>query len=54
MKYQIFKSEDESWVLIEECMDDLALADRLITLRNDGEKYRAEKRDGNTAEILDV
>ncbi len=53
-KYQIFKmEEDDSWALIEECLDDLVLADRLIMLRQDGKTYRAEQREGNFSLILD-
>jgi hypothetical protein len=53
-KYHIFmKQSEEQWVLIEECEDDLVLADRLLQLRKDGKEYRAEKRDGFFATILD-
>jgi hypothetical protein len=46
--------EDNSWELIEEMQDDLALAQRLIELRQDGNEYRAEKRDGGFATVLGV
>ena len=50
----IWKKEDEmNWQLIEEMEDDLALADRLIQLRQDGNEYRAEKRDGGFASVLE-
>ena len=54
MVYQIFKLDDESWALIEEMEDDLALAVRLLQLRQDGQTYRAEQRNGAMAKILDV
>ena len=54
MTFQIFtKLNEESWKLVEECEDDLVLADRLLQLRKDGKEYRAEKRDGFFATILD-
>jgi hypothetical protein len=54
-KYQIFmKKSDEEWTLIEECMDDLVLADRMIQLRSDGGEYKAEERDGNSARELNL
>jgi hypothetical protein len=48
------KVSDESWELVEELQDDLALAQRLADLRGDGLEYRAEKRDGATSSILGV
>jgi hypothetical protein len=47
------KVSDESWELVEEMMDDLALAQRLSELRTDGSEYRAEKRDGSSASVLE-
>lgn len=44
----------ESWELIEEMQDDLALAQRLSELRVDGYEYRAERRDGASASVLEV
>jgi hypothetical protein len=46
------KVSDESWELVEEMQDDLALAQRLEDLRNDGNQYRAEKRTGGFASVL--
>lgn len=43
----------DSWELVEEMSDDLALAQRLSELRADGEEYRAEKRDGGFATVLE-
>lgn len=50
----IWKLENNSWVLIEELSDDLALADRINQLRQDGGEYRAEKREGGFASVLEV
>jgi hypothetical protein len=50
----IWKLVDESWQIIEELEDDLALAQRLEDLRNDGNQYRAEKRTGGFASVLEV
>lgn len=47
------KADEMNWQLIEEMEDDLALADRLIQLRQDGNEYRAEKRDGGFASVLE-
>lgn len=46
--------DDQNWELIEEMEDDLTLAQRLIDLRQDGNEYRAEKRDGGFSSILGV
>ncbi len=54
---QIFKKvvdENEYWTLVEEMQDDLALAQRLLELRQDGNQYRAEKRDGGFSSVLGV
>ena len=48
------KISDESWELIEELQDDLALAQRISDLRADGSEYRAEKVDGSFSSILGV
>lgn len=48
------KADDENWQLVEEMEDDLALAQRMIDLRQDGNEYRAEKRDGAFSSILGV
>ena len=51
---QIFKkTEDESYQLIEEMQDDLALAQRLLDLRKDGSEYRAEDKNELGSQILD-
>ena len=50
----IWKLENNSWVLIEELSDDLVLADRINQLRQDGGEYRAEKREGGFASVLEV
>lgn len=47
------KSELNSWELVEELSDDLVLAQRLNELRTDGGEYRAEKRDGGFATVLE-
>ena len=48
----IWKLDGDSWELVEEMQDDLALAQRLSELRLDGSEYRAEKRDGGFAAVL--
>ena len=48
------KINEDSWQLVEEMTDDLALAQRMIELRQDGNEYRAEKRNGGFASILEV
>lgn len=50
----IWKHNGESWELVEEMQDDLALAQRLNELRQDGREYRAEKRNGGFASVLEV
>jgi hypothetical protein len=51
----IWKLIDESsWEFVEEMTDDLALAQRMIELRQDGNQYRAEKRDGGFSSVLEV
>lgn len=54
MSFSIWKQNGDSWELIEEMEDDLILADRMIQLRQDGNEYRAEKRDGGFASVLEV
>ena len=49
----IWKLDGDSWELVEEMQDDLALAQRLSELRLDGYEYRAEKRDGGFATVLE-
>lgn len=49
----IWRLVGESWELVEELQDDLALAQRLSELRLDGSEYRAEKRDGGFATVLE-
>lgn len=44
----------ENWELIEELQDDLALAQRLAELRQDGSTYQAEKKDGGFSTVLEV
>lgn len=54
---QIFKKvidQNEYWTLVDELSDDLALAQRMMELRQDGEEYRAEKKDGCFHSILEV
>lgn len=43
----------ETWELVEELQDDLALAQRLEELRGAGGEYRAEKKNELGSEILD-
>lgn len=50
----VWKRTNDSWELVEELQDDLALAQRLNELRQDGGEYRAEKRDGCFSSILEV
>lgn len=50
----IWKMSGDAWELVEELQDDLALAQRLSELRQDGNEYRAEKRDDFGATILGV
>ena len=45
---------NDSWEYVEEMEDDLALAARMIELRLDGKEYRAEKRDGGFATVLEA
>jgi hypothetical protein len=55
--YQIFKKvvdENEYWTLVEEMQDDLVLAQRLLELRQDGNEYVAEKRDGCFSSVLEA
>lgn len=47
------KVSEESWELVEEMQDDLALAQRLSDLRLDGSEYRAEKKDSFGSQILE-
>lgn len=49
----IWKFVNDSWELVEEMQDDLALAQRLNELRQDGGEYRAEKRSGGFSSILE-
>jgi hypothetical protein len=49
----IWKLNGDGWELVEELQDDLALAQRLSDLRSDGKEYRAEKRDGGFASVLE-
>jgi len=51
---KIYKFESDMWVLIEEMQDDLALAQRLAELRQDGFEYRAELQTISGSEILGV
>ena len=48
------KISEDSWEIVEEMQDDIALAQRLNELRQDGEEYRAEKRNGGFASVLEV
>lgn len=50
----IWKLIGESWELVEELQDDLALAQRINELRQDGGEYRAEKRSGGFSSVLEV
>lgn len=50
----IWKLIDESWEYVEDCLDEAALYPRLEQLRLDGNEYRAEKRDGGFATVLEV
>jgi hypothetical protein len=45
---------NDSWELVEEMTDDLALAQRISELRQDGSQYRAEKREAGFSSILEV
>jgi len=55
--YQIFKKvvdENEYWILVEEFTGDISgLLPRLEELRADGNEYRAEKRIGGFATVLE-
>lgn len=49
------KKDENTWELVEELQDDLALAQRLIELRKDGLKVvRVERKNSLGSEILDV
>jgi len=50
----IWKLIDESWQIVEEMQNDLTLVQRLSELRQDGNEYRAEKRIGGFATVLEV
>ncbi len=50
----IWRLVNDSWEMVEEMEDDLALAQRLIELRQDGNTYRAEKRTGGFSSVLEV
>jgi len=50
----IWKLTGESWELVEEMQDDLALAQRINELRQDGGEYRSEKRSGGFSSVLEV
>jgi hypothetical protein len=50
----IWRFVNDSWEIVEEMEDDLALAQRLIELRQDGNIYRAEKRTGGFSSVLEV
>lgn len=50
----IWRLFNDSWEMVEEMGDDLALAQRLAELRQDGNEYRAEKRDGGFASVLEI
>lgn len=49
----IWKKVGESWELVEELQDDLALAARINELRSDGGEYQAEKKNELGSQILD-
>ena len=54
---QIFKKvtdQNEYWTLIEELEDDLALAQRMSELRQDGQEYKAEQKDGGLTTVMEV
>jgi hypothetical protein len=48
------KVSDESWEFVEEIQDYLAIPQRLIDLRLDGNEYRVEKKDGGFSTVLEV
>lgn len=50
----IWKLTADSWEFVEEVLDENTLTQRLSDLRQDGNEYRAEKRDGGLASILGV
>lgn len=49
----IWKLSNEAWELVEELQDDLALAQRLLELRADGQEYRAESKTFAGSQILE-
>lgn len=51
---KIYKFQSDMWILIEEMQDDLALAQRLAELRQDGFEYQAELQTISGSEILGV
>lgn len=54
MKKVIDEHQNLYFVLVEEMEDDLALAQRIMDLRQGGEEYVAEKYEGGFSYILDI
>jgi hypothetical protein len=50
----IWKLESDSWVLIQDNVEESNLLARLSELREDGSEYRAEVRVESTSSILGV
>jgi len=48
------KIDEQTTELVEAMEDDLALAQRLLDLRQDGKSYHAEKHDNGMTVALDV
>ncbi len=54
MVYQIFKKEDDGWILIVEYPN---FSDSLVCIKNlqiDGNEYRMEERNGHISTVLDI
>lgn len=50
----IWKLESDSWVLIQDNIEESNLSSALEDLRQDGSEYRAEIRIESTSSILEV
>ena len=48
------KISEDSWEIVEDIQDENILTQRLSDLRQDGNEYRAEKRNGGFASVLEV
>jgi hypothetical protein len=54
MKYQIFKKEENGWVFVSEHLSLSDALNSITNLRNLGNEYQLEERNGHIAKVLDV